>query len=708
MIRFLTLTIFYILVVTQLQAQLARTYQWHFGFNLALDFSNGSPVAISGSQQYTTEGCATISDLSGHLLWYTNGGGRDPIQSGQSAGAIWNRDHDVMYDMSYTEGGGFSSAQSSVFVTKPGAPDRYFLFTMEEVEYNIGGSVSGQPTGRGLSWFEIDATLNGGLGGVVAYEQEIYGPTYEGVCAIQHSNGEDWWIIADRSDLLGFVIVPVTAAGVGTPVEVTTTPLFNNVIKASPDGKWLTTIGQGGRYLFPFDASNGTLLSPLQLPEGSQVEFSANSRWLFALTKGGTPEIHRFDLQSPDILASETTLGAMPAETDGLPFLPIITYPQLGPDQNIYFSTFYLTSSGGTKSYLSAIICANTGGVLAPNHLPMGELSGGTSFFIGLPNFPAAWLASETVEDLPVDLGQDTILCLGATLTLGQLFPGATYSWSTGDTTGLLSITEPGSYAVTVSTPCALGVDTIQVIPTSLVANAGPDVIICQGESVQIGQDAIGSISWTPDQFLDDPTTISPLATPDTTTTYLLTVTEGGCKLTDSMVVNVFPAPEVIWNIQDTTVGKGTTLLVNVQGGTVLSWSPASIVNCLTCTETTVTVVETTYLTVELIGLNGCTTIDSVLITVDSEICQPKFPNVFTPNGDQTNDVFGPVKWEQPYHLQVWSRWGKLIYDNKTNGTGWDGKVDDTDAPSDVYAWMMTASVCGEIKSIRGEVTLVR
>lgn len=692
-----------------LYAQVERTMQWHFGFKLALDFSNGSPVEIQGSKQYTTEGCASISDLSGQLLWYTNGGGRDPIQSGQSAGTIWNRNHDVMYDMSYTEGGGFSSAQSAVFITKPGDPDRYYLFTMEEVEFQVGGDVSSQPDGRGLSWFEIDANGNGGLGEVIEYKENIYGPTYEGLCAVQHTNGQDWWIIADRSDLLGFVIVPVTSTGVGTPVEVTTNPLYNNVIKASPDGKWLTTIGQGGRYLYSFDATNGVPMpSPLQLPEGSQVEFSANSRWLFALTKGGTPEIHRFDLLNPNILASETSLGAMPAETDGFPYLPIISYPQLGPDQNIYFSTFYLTGSSSTNSYLSAIICANTGGLLAPNHLPLEQLSGGVPFFIGLPNFPAVWLAAETVEYLPVNLGQDTILCPETTLVVGQLFPGAAYIWSTGDTSGLLQITEPGSYAVTVTTPCAIGADTIHIAASSLVAMAGPDLFLCEGESIEIGQDAIGSVLWTPGEFLDDVTAILPLAIPDTTTTFLLTVTQGGCILTDSMVVNVFPSPDVIWNIQDTTVGKGTTLLVNVQGGTVLSWSPVSIVNCLTCTETTVTVFETTYLTVEMIGLNGCSTLDSVLITVDPLICQPKFPNVFTPNGDQTNDVFAPVKWDQPYHLQVWSRWGKLIYDNQSNGTGWDGLIDSSDAPSDVYAWLFTASICGEVQAIRGDVTLVR
>ncbi|MGI9160118.1 MAG: hypothetical protein ACR2K1_10245, partial [Saprospiraceae bacterium] len=102
---------------------------------------------------FTFEGSASIANADGNLLFYTNGGGRDSVLSGQPGGKIWNRNHEVMYDMGNTEGGGFSSAQSSVIIPKPGAPGQYYLFTMEEVEYYVGGDVPGQPLGRGLSYF---------------------------------------------------------------------------------------------------------------------------------------------------------------------------------------------------------------------------------------------------------------------------------------------------------------------------------------------------------------------------------------------------------------------------------------------------------------------------------------------------------------------------------------------------------------------------
>ncbi len=706
--QFLLLSLCLILTTGYLSAQTERANHWHFGFSKALDFTSGAPVLVTGSQQFTFEGCATLSNSEGQLLWYTNGGGRDPLQGGQPAGSIWDRDHNVLYDMSYIEGGGYSSAQSAVFVTRPGASDQYFLFTMEEVEFNIGGEVSGQPEGRGLSWFALDATLNGGLGGVTDYQENIYGPTYEGLCAIQHANGVDWWIVAFQSSLKGLVLVPVTAAGVGQPQLIQTPALFNNPIKSSPDGKWLTTIGEAGRMLFPFDAATGTITNPVILPEGSQVEFSANSRWLYAFSKALATEVYRFDLDSPDIPGSVVIMGIIPETKDGISLMPIITYPQLGPDRNIYFTNFYLYPDGSTDSYLSAIICPNSGGTLAPNHFFMGTQTTANPVFLGLPNFPAAWLAGETIEELNVDLGPDTTLCPEASLDLSFPVPGASYLWSTGDTTTTLTVTSPGTYHLTVTTPCATGIDTIHIFPSDLLADAGPDITICAGESVQIGMEAVGTIQWSPDSSLMDAGMATPLAQPDSTTTYLLEVSGEGCLLLDSMLLTVLPLPVISLSPKDTTVGPGSPVLVSATGGPVTGWTPPTVVDCLTCNETEATVFETTYIIVEITGPNGCTAHDSMLITIDQEICKPRLPNVFTPNGDQTNDLLAPVLWDTPYRLQVWNRWGKMVFDNNGDGTGWDGAIEGTDAPADVYAWLFTATFCGMEQSVRGEITLVR
>ena len=67
-------------------------------------------------------------------------------------------------------GGGFSSAQSSVIFEAPGEELMYYVFTMDEIEFNSGASDATnatQPLGRGLSYLKVDMTLNGGLGDVI-------------------------------------------------------------------------------------------------------------------------------------------------------------------------------------------------------------------------------------------------------------------------------------------------------------------------------------------------------------------------------------------------------------------------------------------------------------------------------------------------------------------------------------------------------------
>ncbi|MFM8487508.1 MAG: hypothetical protein ACKOCH_14365, partial [Bacteroidota bacterium] len=275
-------------------------------------------------------------------MFYSNGGGRDPVLSGQSSGKIWNRNHDVMYDMGNTEGGGFSSAQSAVIIPRPGTPDRYYLFTMEEVEYNVGGEVPGQPLGRGLSFFEVDRTQNGGLGGVVDYNEMILVPSYEGLCAVRHQNGTDYWIIA-HSDNIGMSVFPVTAAGVGTPT------LYNiisgGIIKGSPDGKWLCSSDR----ILPFDNQTGVITDAgLNLTDINWFEFSPDSKRLFFNTS--TSSFGYYSLTAPDITGSAVIFAQLPVPSGAL-----FGQMQVAPDGNIYIVEFEVF-----KTWLSAIVCPNS------------------------------------------------------------------------------------------------------------------------------------------------------------------------------------------------------------------------------------------------------------------------------------------------------------------------------------------------------------
>ena len=66
------LIIFLCGVLSEVSAQ-NQNNRWYFGINAGLNFNSGSPVALTDGALFSNEGCATISDNSGNLLFYTNG-----------------------------------------------------------------------------------------------------------------------------------------------------------------------------------------------------------------------------------------------------------------------------------------------------------------------------------------------------------------------------------------------------------------------------------------------------------------------------------------------------------------------------------------------------------------------------------------------------------------------------------------------------------
>ncbi len=63
-------------------------------------------------------------------------------------------------------------------------------------------------------------------------------------------------------------------------------------------------------------------------------------------------------------------------------------------------------------------------------------------------------------------------------------------------------------------------------------------------------------------------------------------------------------------------------------------------------------------------------------------------PNAFTPNGDETNDVFKPVIFDvTEYEFLIFNRWGQVIFETNNTSEGWDGKINGKLAPDNVYLW---------------------
>jgi len=144
-----------------------------------------------------------------------------------------------------------------------------------------------------------------------------------------------------------------------------------------------------------------------------------------------------------------------------------------------------------------------------------------------------------------LNLGKDTALCTYETIVLNAFYPGATYTWSTTATSPALSISnKPGSYSVASNLNGCISRDTIVLTEKKTpIANAGPDVeIMYLGSAKLLAKDTSlnASYLWTPSISLSKADIINPIASPVSTTRYLLSVTStDGCIATDEVEVKV-------------------------------------------------------------------------------------------------------------------------------------------------------------------------
>lgn len=85
-------------------------------------------------------------------------------------------------------------------------------------------------------------------------------------------------------------------------------------------------------------------------------------------------------------------------------------------------------------------------------------------------------------------------------------------------------------------------------------------------------------------------------------------------------------------------------------------------------------------------------------------------PNVFTPNGDKTNESFkAVVRGVKLFELSIYNRWGERVFFSKDPDEGWTGYSGAKEAQSGVYTWTIKAtSIHGDQRSLNGHLTLYR
>ncbi|EAS19630.1 conserved hypothetical protein [Flavobacteria bacterium BBFL7] len=479
---------------------------WFFGNNASLDFNSGIPISNNLGQLSTIEGCASIADSCGALLFYTDGI------------TVWNQNHMVMPNGMNLLGDP-SSSQSALIIPQPDTSNLYYIFTVGDFNPR-----------NGLNYSVVDMSLNGGLGDIIPSQKNInlIADSTEKVAAAVTNNG-DAWIVTYAEEVIGsgifntFYAFRLTTSGMDLSATVTST--FNNVqaddrrgyLRISPDGTKLAimtqlpvtagTVGQTGRgaWLFDFNNSTGIVSNPIRLNfpithQAYGAEFSPDSRKIYvdiniqSNGNAGDRILLQYDLDATNFADSPLTIYS----TDPADFTDDVARGalQIGPDNKIYYSR-------KSTQWLSVINNPNQIGAASNFVLDGVQVVTGTQVNEGLPPFYNAFFnpSFSFIEACETDASQffadDIANC-----------PGSSVLWDFGDPSSGLNNTstlpEPshiyntaGIYNVTLSITTIRGIYITSkeiTIVTQPVANSVNDIIVCD----DVSNDSTETVDFAP------------------------------------------------------------------------------------------------------------------------------------------------------------------------------------------------------------------
>ena len=310
---------------------------WMFGQGAAINFNSGTPVSFPGSEVYGepsapgdygySEGCTSISDVNGNLLFYSNGD------------KVWNSRNQVMPhgDSLF---GFYSSTTAALAIPVPLSDSLYYLFTTDGLERYLH---------HGLCYSLINMCEDQGLGDVIENQKNIHllDIADEKLCAVALPDGTGVWLIAHKHFTNSFYAYLITPTGINPPIisnvgSVHTGSMgfyqgYGTAIgqmKASSDGKRLglvfSNVTPSVAEVFDFDAASGVVSNVIGLQASNNeygLEFSPDNTKLYTTNMSG---LYQFDLAagSPAAINASmtqiTSAGCIPG--------PL----QLGPDGKIY------------------------------------------------------------------------------------------------------------------------------------------------------------------------------------------------------------------------------------------------------------------------------------------------------------------------------------------------------------------------------------
>jgi hypothetical protein len=371
-----------------------QTYNWTFGTYGGLTWNTTRSFTVAGktagatatsltnlpsnftSSINTVEGCFTLSDVNGNLMFYSDGM------------TIWNKNNVAMSNGTGMTGNA-SSTQSGIIFPYPGNTNQYVAVTLGDAANVFAYSV-------------VDMSLNAGLGNVVVGKKNLSFPTWSGsvaetVTAFRHANAVDYWVIAPGAGTTTYLNAwrftssgPLAPVKTALPTGLTTSVTVGGYIKISPDGKhFIWPTGSNGTFIVgDFDTNTGAFTNIKKVSDNYTnsnkaygSEFSPDGTLIYICATQGL-----YVYKADDLFTNPTTAVANRKLYTGLYSTPGAL--QLGPDRRIY---------GGVYGTKNMYIINNPNEFSDPGIYFATNFTTGT-INLGLPSFASSWFSVEIVE----------------------------------------------------------------------------------------------------------------------------------------------------------------------------------------------------------------------------------------------------------------------------------------------------------------------
>ncbi|RXK81399.1 PKD domain-containing protein [Filimonas effusa] len=329
------------------------------------------------------------------------------------------------------------------------------------------------------------------------------------------------------------------------------------------------------------------------------------------------------------------------------------------------------------------------------------------------------------LQAISVQLRPDTTICRTDSINLRPESHGLNFVWSPAAGLNNANIKYPTAAPlndITYNVLARLGNCTangairVKVVPYPTVV-ASQDTTLCFAQTVQLHAATVAAKhTWSPAASMLYTNTLHPLAGPQRTTTYVISVTDTlGCPkpVSDSILVTVIPQVKAFAG-NDTAIVSGQPLQLNATGGTTYRWTPDIGINNRTLANPVVSLgegIDSLVYTVRAFTPEGCYGDDDIKVVVFSTQPDIFVPTAFTPNADGKNDILRPilVGMKRLDFFRIYNRWGQLLFNTSEIGRGWDGTYEGSKQGSGTYVFVTQAvNYKDELVEKKGTIVLIR